>query len=67
MGMTVDVTSYQDAFANFDKGIAILNLIKLLEVSKIKPRNILYFKENIFREVFFLHIELKLSIRGSQQ
>ena len=31
MGMTVDVTSYQDAFANFDKGIAILNLILPLE------------------------------------
>ena len=29
--MTVDVTSYQDAFANFDKGIAILNLILPLE------------------------------------
>ena len=29
--MTVDVTSYQDAFANFDKGLAILNLIQPLE------------------------------------
>ena len=46
--MTVDVTSYQDAFANFDKGLAILNLIKLLllEMSTTKPRNIFYFKEN---------------------
>ena len=46
MGMTVDVTSYQDAFANFDKGIAILNLIKLLEMSTTKARNIFNFKEN---------------------
>ena len=39
MGMTVDVTSYQDAFANFDKGLAILNLIKPLEMST-KPRDL---------------------------
>ena len=38
--MTVDVTSYQDAFANFDKGLAILNLIKPLDMST-KPRDIL--------------------------
>ena len=44
--MTVDVTSYQDAFANFDKGLAILNLIKLLEMSTTKPNNIFNFKEN---------------------
>ena len=45
MGMTVDVTSYQDAFANFDKGLAILNLIKLLEMST-KPRDIFQYSEN---------------------
>ena len=45
MGMTVDVTSYQDAFANFDKGIAILNLMKLLEMST-KPRDIFQYSEN---------------------
>ena len=43
--MTVDVTSYQDAFANFDKGLAILNLIKLLEMST-KPRDIFQYSEN---------------------
>jgi len=45
MGMTVDVTSYQDAFANFDKEIAILNLMKPLEMST-KPRNIFQYSEN---------------------
>ena len=45
MGMTVDVTSYQDAFANFDKEIAILNLMKPLEMST-KPRDIFQYSEN---------------------
>ena len=49
MGMTVDVTSYQDAFANFDKGITILNLILPLE----------RYQQNraIFSRVFFLRDE----------
>ena len=44
--MTVDVTSYQDAFANFDKGITILNLMmKPLKMST-KPRDIFQYSEN---------------------
>ena len=56
MGMTVDVTSYQDAFANFDKGLAILNLIKPLEMST-KLRDIFQYSEKYPTWVFFLRDE----------